>query len=63
MNYPSDDSSRPKLKYAETKDVNYCIQILKVARDKFNLPEFEYSSRKMIPSINRMILELEEMLK
>lgn len=51
------------MKYCEPKDINYCIQILKTTRDKFKLPEFEYSSAKIIPSINRMILELEDMLK
>lgn len=52
------------MKYCQPKDVNYCIEILKNLKDKFNMnPEFEYSKTKIIPSINRMILELEDMLK
>jgi hypothetical protein len=51
-----------QMKYAETKDVNYCIQILKVARDKLKANE-SYAEAKLTPSINRMILELEDMIK
>lgn len=50
------------MKYAEPKDVNYCIQILKLAKDKLIINE-SYAEQKIVPSINRMILELEDMLK
>jgi hypothetical protein len=52
------------MRYAEPKDVNYTIQILKTARDKLISTNEEYHIRvtKMIPSINRMILELDQML-
>lgn len=49
------------MKYAEKNDVNYCIQILKFARDKLKMNE-SYAEKKITPSINRMILELEDML-
>lgn len=50
------------MKYAEPKDINYTIQILKVAKDKLIMNQ-SYAENKIVPSINRMILELEDMLK
>ena len=48
------------MKYATQKDVNYCVQILKLARDK---QTGTYAELKICPSINRVILELEEIAK
>jgi len=50
------------MKYAEPKDVNYCIQILKLAKDRLKINQ-SYAERKIVPSIDRIILELEDMLK
>lgn len=48
------------MKFATQKDVNYYIQILKLARDK---QSGTYAELKICPSINRVILELEEIAK
>lgn len=50
------------MKYAEPKDINYCIQILKLAKDKMVMND-SYATPKIVPSINRVILELEDMIK
>jgi len=53
-----------KTKYAEPKDIQYCIQVLKLARDKMQMQLSDsYSAQKMLPSINRVILELEDLSK
>jgi hypothetical protein len=49
------------MKYAEPKDVNYTIQILKQLKDKLKMQE-SYALRLLEPSINRMLLELDQML-
>ena len=47
-----------KANIAESKDINYTIQLLKVIKDK---QKDTYAEHKIVPSINRMILELEAM--
>lgn len=49
------------MKYAEPQDVNYAIQILKQVKDKLKMQE-SYALKKLEPSINRMLLELDQML-
>lgn len=49
------------MKYAEPKDVNYTIQILKQLKDKLKMQE-SYALKTLEPSINRMLLELDQML-
>lgn len=48
--------------YAEPKDIQYTIQILQLAKDKLKMNE-SYALSKLEPSINRMIMQLEEMLR
>jgi len=50
------------MKFAEPKDVNMTIQVLKQLKDKLKMQQ-SYSIKIMEPSINRMLLELEDMLK
>lgn len=49
-------------KYASNKDIHFCIQVLKMARDKLNMTE-SYTKIKLVPSMNRVILELEDMIE
>lgn len=48
--------------YAKEQDIVYVIQCLKVLKDKQSLPEFQYTASKIIPALNRVILELEDMI-
>lgn len=50
-------------KYATVSDINFVIQALKVLRDKHSQPEFEFTRNKIVPAIDRVILELEDMTK
>lgn len=45
------------MKYSTKADVEICIQILKIARDK---TKDTYTEQKIKPSINRVIMDLEE---
>ncbi len=48
--------------YATANDLRLVIDILKVVRDK-NQKEENYVDTKIRPSINRVIFELEELIK
>lgn len=50
------------IKYAEPKDIHYTIEILRASLDKLKMNE-SYALSKLEPSINRMIMQLEEMLR
>lgn len=50
------------MKYAQSKDVNLAIQVLRQLRDKLKTQD-SYALKLIEPSINRVILELEDMVK
>lgn len=48
------------MKYAELKDIDLVIQVLKQLKDKLKVQE-SYALKLIETSINRVILELEDM--
>jgi hypothetical protein len=51
------------MKYAEPEDLDFAILLLRNARDKLNNTESEYAKVKVVPRINRVIFELQDLLE
>jgi len=47
-------------KYSTKQDIHYALEVIKVARDKI---KGTFVERKLTPSLNRIVLDLEEMVK
>lgn len=54
-----DIGDRTNMKYATKEEINFSIQILKMAKDK--IPKDSYSYTKVERAVNHTILELDDL--